>query len=55
MQRTSVAKCKFANATVMFLGRVVGQGKVGPVDVKVAADSGFPHQTTKKEIQRFQA
>lgn len=49
----NLAKCEFARATVTYLGRVVGQGSVSPVDVKVAAVAAFPQPTTKKELQRF--
>lgn len=49
----NLAKCEFARATVTYLGRTVGQGKVAPVDAKVAAVAGFPQPTTKKELQRF--
>ena len=36
-----------------YLGRVVGQGNVVPVQAKVQAVSEFPPPTTKKELQRF--
>ena len=49
----NLAKCAFARATVTYLGRVVGQGKVSPVQAKVLAVSEFPQPTTKKELQRF--
>lgn len=49
----NLAKCEFGRATVTYLGRVVGQGMVAPVDAKVAAVAGFPRPATKKELQRF--
>lgn len=49
----NLAKCEFARATVTYLGRVVGQGRVAPVQVKVMAIEKFPRPTTKKELQRF--
>lgn len=49
----NLAKCEFARATVTYLGRVVGQGRVAPVGAKVIAVAGFPQPTTKKELQRF--
>ena len=49
----NLAKCEFAMATVTYLGRVVGQGCVAPVEAKVCAVSKFPQPTTKKELQRF--
>ncbi len=45
----NLAKCEFARATVTYLGRVVGQGKVFPVQAKVLAVSEFPQLTTKKD------
>lgn len=49
----NLAKCEFARATVTYLGRVVGQGKVRPVDAKVRAILQYPPLTTKKELMRF--
>src|SRR4029434_11317709 len=49
----NLAKCEFAHATVVYLGKVVGQGKVRPVRAKVLAIDRFPPPTTKKELQRF--
>lgn len=36
-----------------YLGRVVGQGQVCPVNTKVQAVEQFPAPTTKKELMRF--
>ncbi|XP_039514899.1 uncharacterized protein LOC120469791 [Pimephales promelas] len=49
----NLAKCDFARATVTYLGRVVGQGRVAPVQDKVRAVERYPQPTTKKELQRF--
>lgn len=49
----NLANCKFAKATVVYLGKVVGQGKVCAVQAKVSAVEGCPAPTTKKELQRF--
>ncbi|KAL0147780.1 hypothetical protein M9458_056923, partial [Cirrhinus mrigala] len=49
----NLAKCEFAQATVVYLGRVVGQGKVRPVNAKVVAIENFPTPSTKKELMRF--
>lgn len=49
----NLAKCEFAKATVTYLGKVVGQGHVRPVDAKVSAINEFPAPTTKKELMRF--
>ena len=47
------AKCEFAHATVMYLGHVVGQGQVRPVQAKVLAVVQFPTPATKKELMLF--
>lgn len=49
----NLAKCDFGKATVTYLGRVVGQGRVAPVQAKVMAMAGYPQPMTKKELQRF--
>ncbi|XP_053294792.1 uncharacterized protein LOC128455141 [Pleuronectes platessa] len=49
----NLAKCEFARATVTYLGKVVGQGQVRPVEAKVMAVQKFPPPTTKKELMRF--
>lgn len=49
----NLAKCEFARATVVYLGKVVGQGNVRPVRAKVLAIDKFPRPVTKKELMRF--
>lgn len=49
----NLAKCEFAQATVVYLGKVVGQGNVRPVRAKVLAIDKFPRHATKKELMRF--
>lgn len=49
----NLAKCEFAKATVTYLGKVVGQGFVCPVEAKIQAVKQFPQPTTKKELMRF--
>ncbi|TWW65065.1 Retrovirus-related Pol polyprotein from transposon 17.6 [Takifugu flavidus] len=49
----NLAKCEFAKATVTYLGKVVGQGVVRPVDVKVVAIQRFPVPLIKKDLMRF--
>lgn len=49
----NLAKCEFARATVTYLGHIVGQGQVRPVDIKVQAILYYPPPTTKKELMRF--
>ena len=43
----------FAQATVTYLGKVVGQVHVRAVSAKVSAVEEFPVPTTKKELMRF--
>lgn len=49
----NLAKCEFARATVVYLGRVVGQGSVRLLRAKVEAIDQFPRPRTKKELMRF--
>ncbi len=49
----NLAKCEFARATVTYLGKVVGMGKVRPVGAKVIAIDTFPDPQTKRELMRF--
>lgn len=49
----NLAKCEFAKATVTYLGRVVGQGNVCPVRVKVQAVDNYAPPLTKKALMRF--
>ena len=46
-------KCEFAQATVTFLGHVVGQGQVLPLKAKVEAIEKFPPPDGKKILMRF--
>ena len=48
----NLAKCEFAQATVTYLGRIVGQGKVRPIAEKVRAVQCYPPPTTK-ELMHF--
>lgn len=47
----NLAKCDFAMATVTYLGRVVGQGRVASVQTKVRAITEYPQPTTKKNCR----
>lgn len=49
----NLARCEFARTTVTFLGKVVGQGQVQPLQTKVAALRQCPVPSTKKELIRF--
>lgn len=46
-------KSEFDHGTVMFLGHVVGQGLVKPIDAKVQAVYTFPVPGSKKQLMRF--
>ncbi len=49
----NLVKSEFCHATVVFLGHVVGQGNVKPIDTKVQAIADFPVPQTRKELMRF--
>ena len=49
----NLAKCKFGQAKVVYLGKVVGGGKVRPVHSKVEAILKYPAPTTRRELRRF--
>ena len=46
-------KSEFCHATLTFLGHVVGQGQVKPVEAKVKAISDFLVPTCKRQLMRF--
>ena len=49
----NLAKCEFGKATVVYLGKQVGQGEVCPVEAKVLAIVELPTPETKRELRRF--
>ena len=49
----NLVKSEFGKATVTYLGHVVGQGHVRPIQAKVEAIAGFPIPTSRKELMRF--
>jgi hypothetical protein len=49
----NLVKTEFARATVTFLGHIVGQGKVRPVDAKVQAIAEFTRPDGKRSLMRF--
>jgi hypothetical protein len=49
----NLAKSEFCHATLTFLGHVVGQGQVKPIDAKVKAISDFPVPDCKRQLMRF--
>lgn len=44
-----LAKSEFGQGTVSYMGHVVGQGKVKPIDAKVKAICNFPIPQNKKQ------
>ncbi|KAF7646241.1 hypothetical protein LDENG_00191140 [Lucifuga dentata] len=49
----NLAKCEFGKVTVTYLGRVVGQGEIRPVQAKVKTILEYPSPTTMKELVHF--
>ena len=49
----NLAKTEFCHATVTFLGHLVGQGQVKPLEAKVNAISKFPVPKCKRQLMRF--
>ena len=49
----NLAKTEFCHATVIFLGHLVGQGQVKPLEAKVNAISEFPVPKCKRQLMRF--
>lgn len=49
----NLSKCKFGQATVTYLGKVVGHGHVSPVGAKVEAIVNFSVPSSRRELKRF--
>ena len=49
----NLMKSKFCKATVKYLGHIVGQGQVRPLDAKIQTIAKFPIPTSWKEFARF--
>ncbi|KAL2088699.1 hypothetical protein ACEWY4_015598 [Coilia grayii] len=49
----NLVKCEFGKATVTYLGRLVGGGKVRPLDAKISAICDFPAPADRRELRRF--
>ena len=49
----NLAKTEFCHATVTFLGHLVGQGHVKPLEAKVNAISEFPVPKCKRQLMQF--
>ena len=49
----NLAKCDFGQATVVYLGKVVGNGEVHPVQSKVEAILAFPAPGSRRDLRCF--
>ena len=49
----NLMKSEFGKATVKYLGHIVGQGQLRPLDTKIQTIAKFPIPTSRKEIARF--
>ena len=49
----NLMKSDFGQATVTYLGYIVGQGQVKPVTAKIDAINKFPVPTNRKQLMRF--
>ena len=49
----NLMKSEFGNATVKYLGHIVGQGQVRPLDAKIQTIVKYPIPTSRKELARF--
>ena len=49
----NLPKSEFCHASLTFLGHIVGQSQVRPVEAKVEAISDFPVPTGKRQLMRF--
>ena len=49
----NLMKSEFGKATVKYLGHIVGQGQVRPLDAKIQTIVKFPVPTSRKELARF--
>ena len=49
----NLMKSEFSRAIVKYLGHILGQGKVKPLDAKIETFATFPIPTSQKELARF--
>ena len=49
----NLMKSEFGKATVKYLGHIVGQRQVRPLDAKIQTIAKFPIPTSRKELARF--
>ena len=48
-----LGKCSFARKDVLFLGHLVGQGRISPQESKIMAIKNFRQPRTKKDLRAF--
>ena len=46
-------KSEFGKVTVKYLGHIVGQGQVRPLEAKIQTTAKIPIPTSRKELARF--
>ena len=49
----NLMKSEFGKATVKYLGHILGQGQVRPLDAKIETIVKYPIPTSRKELARF--
>ena len=49
----NLVKSEFVKATVTFLGHIVGQGQVKPIEAKVEIINNFPRPNGKRQLMRY--
>ena len=49
----NLMKSEFGKATVKYLGHIVGQGQVRPLDAKIQTIVKYPIPTSRKDLARF--
>ena len=49
----NLTKSEFRCTNFVFLGHLVGQGQIKPVDAKVKAVASFPIPSNKKQLMQF--
>ena len=49
----NLIKSEFSKATVKYLGHIVGQGQVRPLDANIQTNAKFPIPISQKELARF--
>ena len=49
----NLAKCNFGQATIEYLGHIVGSGLVKPVDEKISAIKQIPIPSCRKQVRSF--